>query len=129
IAEVLSGIGATFLSGATQAWIAGEVGEAKAGEAFVRGAQVRTIGAMVGIIASVALASIHISLPIIASGVLLLALAGFLALVMPETGFQPAQPDERNTWRAMAATFRDGLKLVRLNRALLFILAIGVVVS
>jgi|SRR5581483_1135918 DHA3 family tetracycline resistance protein-like MFS transporter len=37
LAQVIWGIGATFQSGALEAWVADQVGEANAGKAFLRG--------------------------------------------------------------------------------------------
>jgi MFS transporter, DHA3 family, tetracycline resistance protein len=39
-AQVIWGLGYTFTSGATQAWISDEIGEAAAGRAFLRASQV-----------------------------------------------------------------------------------------
>ena len=40
LAQVIWGIGYSFTSGATEAWISDEIGEAKAGGAFLRASQV-----------------------------------------------------------------------------------------
>jgi MFS family permease len=40
LAEVIRGIGETFLSGASQAWLADEVGDARVGPIFLRAAHV-----------------------------------------------------------------------------------------
>ncbi len=127
ISEIVTGIGATFLSGATDAWIADEIGEQRAGEAFVRGAQVKMIAGIAGIVVSVALASAALSLPFIAAGALFLALTAFLIAFMPETRFQPAA--ERANWRALLATVRAGVRLIRVRRLLLVILVIQFIFS
>ncbi len=116
--QVLWGLGYTFTSGATQAWIADEVGDERAGQAFLRGAQVGSIGGLVGIPIGVGLGSLDIRLPILLGGALFIGLAGALALVMPERGFTPTPADERESWRTMAHTLRDGVQLVR-GRAVL----------
>jgi DHA3 family tetracycline resistance protein-like MFS transporter len=46
LAQVLWGLGYTFTSGATEAWIADEVGEARSGQAFLRAGQIGTIGSL-----------------------------------------------------------------------------------
>ncbi len=125
LAEVIAGIGATFLSGATEAWIADEIGEARAGSAFVRAAQVKQIAGIAGIILSAALASVRLNLPIAAAGALFLLLAGFLIAFMPEDGFQPTPRAGRASWKTLFATVRAGLKLIRLRPLLVVILAIG----
>ncbi|MGD8792191.1 MAG: MFS transporter [Anaerolineae bacterium] len=125
LSQGLWGLGYTFTSGATQAWMADEVGEARAGEAFVRGAQASWIGALVAIPLSVALGSVSVQLPIVTGGGLMIALAGFLALTMGEEDFQPTPPGERTTWGMMAKTVRDARGMVARQPVLLALLAIG----
>ncbi len=121
-AEVITGIGATFLSGATEAWIADEVGADRVGAVYVRGAQVKQIAAIAGIILSVLLASVALTVPFIAAGAIFLLLAAFLIAYMPEDGFTPTPRSERATWRSLTATLRDGARLIRLRPLLLLIL-------
>lgn len=89
VAEVIRAVGETCLSGATQAWLADEVGEDRLGLLFVRGAQIRRLSGLLGIGASVGLGSLSLSLPVIVGGALGIILALFLAVAMPERGFQP----------------------------------------
>ncbi|MCY3834415.1 MAG: MFS transporter [Chloroflexi bacterium] len=121
LGQVVAGFGYTFLSGATSAWIADEVGPDRAGPAFMRGAQAEQACAFVGIFVSVALASISLQLAIICGGILLVLLAALLVLVMPELGFQRRPESERESWRAFLRTFRAGVGLVRARRILLLI--------
>lgn len=127
LAQVVWGIGATFLSGATEAWITDEIGTDQVGAAFLRGSQVGSAMGLLGIVVSVALASIVITLPIILGGALFLALALILAVIMPETGFTPTPRKERDSWRSLFATFRDGVKLIRLRPVLVTILLVSLV--
>jgi len=138
LGQVLWGLGYTFTSGATEAWIADEIGEERAGGAYLRAAQAGQIGALVGTAASAALGSLRINLPIVLGGGMFVTLAIALALVMPERGFReaprsgatghlPAAPEERNPWRGMARTLRDGVAMIRLRPALLTILATGAI--
>lgn len=121
VGQVVAGLGYTFLSGATSAWIVDEIGLERAGKAFLRGAQVEQIFAFCGIFVSVALASVSLQLAIVCGGLLLVLLAGFLALFMPETGFQRRPAADRASWRMFFATFRQGFALVRARRILLLI--------
>jgi DHA3 family tetracycline resistance protein-like MFS transporter len=125
LAQVLWGFGYTFTSGATQAWVADEMGMEHAGEAFLRGTQAARIGALVAIPISVALGSIAITIPIVLSGVLMILLAVFLSLTMTEEGFTPTPPEERSTWALMLKTLRDARQLVRRHPILLILLIIG----
>ena len=125
LAQVLWGLGYTFTSGATEAWIADEVGPERAGEAFVQGSQAARIGGLVAIPLSIAAGSLNVRLPIVAGGLLFLGLAGFLALAMREEGFQPTPPGERSTWGHMWRTVQDARGLVGRQPVLLALLGIG----
>ncbi len=78
-AEVLRGVGATFTSGALEAWIADEIGEEAAAAAYLRYAQACQLGALAGTLVGVGLASIALSLPVLIGG------AAMLGLVQPQT--------------------------------------------
>lgn len=130
LAQVLWGLGFTFTSGATQAWIVDEVGEANAGPVFLRGSQVDNVCSLIGIGLSAALGSVVINLPILVGGGLLMVLAVFLAFTMPERGFTPkvdtgASGSLAAGFRAMSQTLKDGIQLVRVHPALLTIFGIG----
>jgi MFS transporter, DHA3 family, tetracycline resistance protein len=127
LAQLLWGVGYTFTSGATEAWITDEIGEAAAGRAFLRGNQVDQVASLAGIGLGILLGSLRISLPIQIGGVLIALLGVFLALFMPETGFKPAPSEERNSWQKLTHTFREGIKTVRARPGLLTILSIGLV--
>jgi DHA3 family tetracycline resistance protein-like MFS transporter len=130
IAEAIAGVGETFLSGATDAWLAGEVGEAAVGPIYLRAAQVNRVVGIGGIAASAGLASIQLNGPLLVAGGLYVALGLFLALRMPEHGFQPAPPNPdagRGQGRAILGTFREGVRAVRASRLLLALLAVDVV--
>ena len=124
-AQVLWGVGYTFTSGATQAWISDEIGEQAAGQAFLQGSQAGRVGGLLGIAASMALANVRVNLPIQVSGILFTFLGVFLILTMPEHGFNPTPTEARNSWQNMTSTFRGGLNMIRLRPALLSILGIG----
>lgn len=124
LAQVVSGFGYTFLSGATEAWLADEVGEAAAAPLYLRGAQVEQVAAFFGTFASVGLASIALALPLLVAGGALILLALLLALLMPERGFSPTPQAERTTFGKLAATFGAGLATVRASSTLLTIVGI-----
>jgi len=123
--QMLWGLGYTFTSGATQAWISDEIGEQAAGQAFLRGSQAGQVGALIGIVISVLLGSIRVNIPILVGGGLYLVLGLIMVIFMPEHGFKPTPRGERNSWQSMGHTLRGGLKMVRVRPALVTILAIG----
>ena len=127
VAQVIMGLGYTFLSGATSAWIVDEIGQERAGQAYLRGAQMAQISSFAAIFVSVALASISLQLTIVVGGLVLLLLTVFLILVMPEAGFRRRADSDRESWQDLFVTFRDGLSLVRKRQILLLIMVATVI--
>jgi DHA3 family tetracycline resistance protein-like MFS transporter len=125
LAQVLWGFGYTFTSGATEAWLADELGEERAGEAYLRGAQAARAGALVAIPISVVLGSLALQIPIVLGGLAMILMALFLVLFMREEGFTPSPPEERTTWGLMLKTVRDAQQLVRRQPILIVLLATG----
>jgi MFS family permease len=112
-AQVLWGIGYTFTSGATEAWITDEVGEEHVGPVLLRGTQAGLVGTVIGILLATALGLVSIRLPIVLGGVGFIALALILLRTMPETNFHPTPREDRSTARHMVETFRAGLAVAR----------------
>ncbi len=129
LAQVLWGLGYTFTSGATEAWIADEVGEGRAAAAFLRASQVGTFGALIGIGAGTLIGTWGVRIPIVLGGALLMGVGLMLILSMPETGFKPAPRENRNTFQSMVHTFKGGLRLVRDKPTLINILTIGLILG
>jgi DHA3 family tetracycline resistance protein-like MFS transporter len=127
LCQVIWGVGITFTSGATDAWLADEVGEEAAAPLYLRGSQMTQIGSLVGTGVSVALASWFINLPIVVGGVAIIGLGLFLALFMPERGFTPAPQGDRNSYQKMAHTFLAGARVVRRSTILTTILIVIVI--
>jgi DHA3 family tetracycline resistance protein-like MFS transporter len=125
LSQVLWGIGYTFTSGATQAWITDEIGEAAAGKAFLRSSQFGEIAALLGIGAGIVLGNIGVNIPILLGGIGFIVVGILLILIMTETGFTPLPRDERISWQNMSYTFRQGLSTVRQRPSLITILSIG----
>jgi MFS transporter, DHA3 family, tetracycline resistance protein len=119
------GFGYTFTSGALDAWLADEVGTERVTAVYMRGAQIGRAASVVGIVGAVGLGVVDLRLPIVLGGFGLIGLAVFLALAMPETGFEPLPREERGSFAQMAHTGRTGVRLVRARPALLAILGIA----
>ena len=127
LAEVIRAVGEACLSGATQAWLADEVGEDRVGGLFVRGAQLHRVFGLLGIGASVGLASIALTLPIVLGGVLSIALAALLLVVMPERGFHPAE--RTGSASGLFRTAAEGVRQLRQRPLLLIFLAFAAAVG
>ncbi len=123
VAEIIRGIGETFISGAVDAWIADEVGVDKVGHTFLRGSQAGQVGGLLGVLLSVVLASLFdYKTPIILGGALWIGLSLILILIMPETAFKPEPRGERTHLQTMFHTLSEGLQLVRRTPILLILL-------
>jgi DHA3 family tetracycline resistance protein-like MFS transporter len=129
LAQVMWALGYTFTSGATEAWIADEVGEEQAGKAFLRASQIGAIGSLLGILPGVLIGLLGVNLPIVLGGALLMAWGVVLIVIMPETGFKPTPREDRNTFQSMTHTFKRGLRVVRGKPALINILTIGFILG
>jgi DHA3 family tetracycline resistance protein-like MFS transporter len=121
VAWIVWGIGATLESGAFEAWITDEVGPENVGRAFLRGTQAMYLGGLVGLLASVGLATWNIQAAIYAAGGVTIAMGIAALLVFPETGFHPKPRDGRSHGHAMLDTTRTGLRLVRRAPALVLL--------
>ena len=128
-AWVIWGIGATFESGAFQAWITDEVGPENVGPVFVRGSQASLAGGIVGVLASFAVATVSIRAAIFGAGAVTAAMGVVALTVMPETGFAPAPRDGRSRSRAMVDTALAGAGLVRRVPTLLLLVSATVFVG
>lgn len=124
LAQVVWGIGYTFTSGATEAWLTDEIGVDRANPLFLRVAQLQTIVAIAGAATATAIGNFSIRLPILLGGGLYLVMGVVLAVVMPERGFTPTPRAERTTWQVMRGQFAGGVSLVRRSHVLLTILGI-----
>ena len=127
VAQVIMGLGYTFLSGATSAWIVDEIGNECANGAFMRASQVAQVSSFLAIFLSVALASHSLQTAIIAGGVIMLLLAATLTLIMPEAGFERRVSGERESWRSLLSTFRESVTLIRASRILILILVATII--
>ena len=125
LAQVLWGLGYTFTSGATQAWISDEIGEEAANMLFLRAARFGLWASLIGISLAAFIGRANAALPIRTGGVGIVLIGIILALTMPETGFKPTPRKNRNDWQHMWHTFTEGVKAVRARPRLMTILGIG----
>ena len=124
VAQIVWGLGSTFISGSLEAWIAEEEKNKDLDEIYIKGAQAGQIGAFIGIVLSTVIANFSARLPIIVSGVLFIILALFLWLYMPENNFKPSAPGDLNTFKKMVYTFKSGLKFVKSKSIIMILLAV-----
>lgn len=127
--QVVTGLGWTFTSGAYSAWITDEVGTDKVGQLFLRGSQLDNIGSLLAILPAIWIASYDLALPFLLGGGLLIAVAVFMLLFMPETNFTPLPKEEREGWRTMFMHFKAGLDMARGRQVLLIYALIALLIG
>ncbi len=125
LAQVIWGLGYTFTSGASQAWISDEIGEDEANKLFLRARQVGLFAALVGMFLAMLIGGNNVALPLQAGAVGVILIGLTLVFIMPETGFHPTPRENRNTWQHMWHTFRQGVDTVRGRPRLMNIVFIG----
>jgi DHA3 family tetracycline resistance protein-like MFS transporter len=131
VAQILWGVMYTFTSGATEAWLAGEMGEpdsAALGKVFFRSSRWSTIVTVVAVPLSLMLGTVSLRLPIVLAGVCQMGLVVYLLISMKEHHFEPAGDSDRSNWHRFASTVRDGLGVVRRSRTLV-LLAVVIAVA
>ncbi len=125
LAQVIWGLGYTFTSGATQAWISDEIGEENANSLFLRANRVGMSASLLGMGLAILAGTQSVRLPILAGGAGVMAIGFVLMLIMPESGFHPTARENRNTWQQMWHTFREGLRAVQARPRLRTLLGVG----
>lgn len=125
LAQVIWGLGYTFTSGATQAWISDEIGEDDANKLFLRATQIGLFASLIGMGAAIFVGANNVALPIQVGALGVMWIGITLMFIMPETGFHPTPREDRNTWQHMWHTFKQGAHAVRSRPRLLNIVFIG----
>lgn len=127
LAQVLWGVGYTFTSGALDAWLADELGEARLPAVYLRGSQLSQIAGFVGIFVGTALAAQRLNIPFLVGGAGMVLLGVYLMLRMPEANFVPTPRGDRTTWQSMGHTFAEGMRFIRRSPLLITILLISLI--
>jgi DHA3 family tetracycline resistance protein-like MFS transporter len=125
VGQALWGFAYTFTSGATVAWLAGELDDPPREvltRLFLRSSRLGSGAALVAVPLSYLL-GIHLSLrtPMIIGGIVSIGLGGWLVVVMAEDHFTPVPSVARSTWRAMGESAAAGLRAIRASHALTFL--------
>lgn len=124
VASLLWGLGWTFMSGAHQAWLADEIGEAEAAGIYLKAARLRNYGSFIGIVLAVIIGQVDVALPIVVSGLLFMVWALVLLRLMQEEGFEPRSASEGD---GMLQMLHEGVAIIRRSRTLLLLVLVGVV--
>ncbi|HSO12298.1 MAG TPA: MFS transporter [Anaerolineales bacterium] len=125
LAQVIWGLGYTFTSGATQAWITDEIGEDDANKLFLRATQAGLFAALIGMGLATLVGANNVALPLQAGGIGVILIGVTLMVVMPEAGFHPTPREDRNTWQHIWHTFKQGTDAVRSRPHLMSVVGVG----
>lgn len=129
LSQLVAGLGWTFISGAYSAWITDEVGSDKVGALFLRADQLDNLGALLAIPLAVLLANINLASPYLVSGSILVSMALFMGLFMPETGFQPTPKEGRKGWQSLWTPVKEGFAILRGRQILLIFTLIALLIG
>ena len=123
--QVVWGLGYTFTSGATVAWLAGELGDPDRDvlrRLFLRASRLGSAGALVAVPLSFVLGiNVALRAPLVVGGCLSLGLALWLSRAMVEQHFEPVPSQDRSTWRSMVTSAGDGVRAIRASHVLVFL--------
>jgi DHA3 family tetracycline resistance protein-like MFS transporter len=124
-AQIILGIGDTFVSGAHDAWVADEIPftnpELSAGQAFFLGQRASFWGRMVGPVIALGLSLYNLPTVLVVTGLGFFIFAISARFWMTERGFHKGD-QERKFW----TTFREGWGVIRLYRLLFLVLLVSV---
>lgn len=121
IAQIIWGLGWTFISGSLEAWAADEI--AKQDSLYlVKGAKCGSIGSAVGIVAAILAYRISILLPMILGGGLFVSLSLLVLVSMEEHPFKIEGEQKESPLQI----FRNGMRLVKGRKILLMLFAAGI---
>ncbi|AAK79415.1 DHA3 family tetracycline resistance protein-like MFS transporter [Clostridium acetobutylicum] len=123
-AQIVWGLGSTFISGSVEAWIAEEENTKELNQIYIKGAQVGQIGSVIGIVLSTIIANFSVRLPMIVGGVLFVIFSIFLAIYMTENNFKPSAPEGLNTFKKMGYTFKSGLDIIKRKAMVMILLSV-----
>ncbi|GAA0260780.1 tetracycline efflux MFS transporter TetA(P) [Cryptosporangium japonicum] len=123
-AQVVGALGYALVSGALEAWIAGEVGTGDLTRVYLRGSQAGLAGTLLGTAASGPVAGGRLNLPLLTGGALLLATAAVLVVVMPERA--RTRPDSEP---GAVETVRAAWRLIRVRPAFVLVFVVVALVG
>jgi DHA3 family tetracycline resistance protein-like MFS transporter len=126
LSQVVWGVGYTFTSGATTAWVVDEIGEVRSGPLFLRETQLSNLASVAGILVAVVIGSLRLAWPLLVSGALFLALTAVLAVRMPETGFKRPSQLAEPPWVSMKTSLSEGARFVASHPALRLLFTVAV---
>lgn len=126
-AQLLFGLGWTFVSGADTAWIMDELGEEQAAGIFMKAKKTALVAYLLGAGGSVGLSLVAENLPYLAGGTMYLILGILLIILMKETGFvRQIREAESSPFKEWGRTWWSGAAQLSGNPVLLLLAMVTV---
>ncbi len=129
MAQVLWGIGYTFTSGATQAWLSDEISEQAANALMLRVGAYGFPIRMAIVLSVLLLAGSSLQVPIVFAGLGFLVLSAFLWLVMPELHFKPQPVPKGKLFDSLKNTLLEALRFSTKNPSMRTLLLVTIVLG
>jgi DHA3 family tetracycline resistance protein-like MFS transporter len=123
IAQAIWGIGYTFTSGATDAWLVDEIGIEASTKVMVQGERLSQLAGFAAMWVSILIGMIQLNFPHFVGAAAMIILAISLIVLMPEAGFKRIPKEERESWGDLFKTLRAGITLIRGRTILMLIIA------
>lgn len=120
IAQIIWGLGYTFISGALDAWVSDEIVHKELEAVILTGQQYSSLFNILGIIAAMLVGIISVQLSIIVSAILLILGGIWIKQYMLEINFKPVK-HESTSLRKYMKQFGNGIKHIK-NNQILFIM-------
>jgi MFS transporter, DHA3 family, tetracycline resistance protein len=125
VGQAVWGLAYTFTSGATVAWVTGELGDPPRealNRLFLRSSRLGSLAALVAVPLSFVLGiNWALRAPIVIGGLASLGLAAWLVSAMREDHFQPVPSAARSACRAIVESAAIGVRTIRASHALTFL--------
>ena len=126
-AQVIAGLGFTFISGATTAWLTDEIGEYDANNTLLQANKFELGGSLLGLGLATWIGASNITLPLLVGSALMMLFSLILIGLMSEHGFSPTQPEDRSTIQHAWSIFTESVETVRQHPQMMTILGVGLV--
>lgn len=133
LAEAISAIGFTCITGAFDAWLVDELRhygyQEKPRWIFARGQQLGRLAGLISAMIGAFLGNHNLALPWLASGFFMTLGTIIAILIMKETTFMPTSFSFKKNWQDMFKTFKIGMSYAKNNSPVRFLISMSIIQS
>jgi len=117
VAQVVWGLGYTFISGALDSWISDQLDNESIEKIYISGAQIDRASSFVGIVLAAIIGMVEVRMAIFTAGSLMILLAIIVAIVMYEAPFEKSEHSE-SLFSSYSVHLIKGFKHIRAQKLL-----------